>query len=163
MTASTSGAPTQGDLRAEVLRLSAEQADRFARTESPVLWEGAAFYPLKRMGVRPQKLQTEAACVLRFTDDGMATCVVKASGELVWSAHLDPPNQWKFSGVTFAFVRVADHTYTTIKTPFCANLSADMAVPYTGFIKMFGGYKERGALKRLLQAREAHRPPPSGS
>ena len=160
MAASTSGAPAQGDLRAEVLRLSAEQTDRFAVAGSPVLWEGPAFYPLRRMGVRPQKLQTEAPCWLRITEDGMVTCTVRASGELVWAAQLDPPNQWKFSGVTFAFVRVGDHTSTTRSGPFVANLSADVGVPYTGFGKMFGGYKQRGDLKRLLQGRAPRVPPP---
>ena len=163
MAASTSGAPTQGELRAEVLRLSAEQAERFAVPGSPVLFEGPAFYPVLRMGVRPQKLNYEAPCGLRITEDGMVTCTVRASGELVWSAHLDPPNEWKFSGVTFAFVRVGDHTYTTTKGPFVANLSPDMSIPFVGFFKMFGGYKQRGELKRVLQARQAPGAGPPGT
>jgi hypothetical protein len=153
-------APAQGDLRAEVLRLSSEQAERFGVRDSPVLFEGPAWYPLLRMGVRPQKLNYEAACWLRITEDGMVTLTVRASGELVWSAHLDPPNEWKFSGVTFAFVRVLDHTYTTRSGPFVANLSSDMSTPYTGFFKMRGGYKQRGELKKLLQGRAPRVPPP---
>ena len=157
MAASSSGAPTPSELRDEVVRLSAEQSERFAVRDSPVLFECAAYYPVRRMGVRPQKLNHEAACWLRITGDGLATCTVTASGELVWSAHLDPPNEWKLSGVTFAFVRVSDHAYTTRSGPFVANLSADIATPYVGFFKMFQGYKRRGELKRLLRAREAQR------
>lgn len=148
-------APTQGDLRAEVLRLSAEQVQRFSVRGSPALWEGAAFYPLLRMGVRPQKLNYEAPCWLCITRDGMVTLTVKASGEMVWSAHLDPPNEWKFSGVTFAFVRVGDQRYSTSKGPFVANLSPDMGTPFVGLFKMRGGYKQRSALRRIVQARVA--------
>jgi hypothetical protein len=163
MAASTLGAPIPSERRAEVVRLSAEQSERFAVRDSPVLFECAAYYPVRRMGVRQQKLNYEAACWLRITEDGLATCTVTASGELVWSAHLDPPNQWKFSGVTFAFVRVGEHTYTTRSGPFVANLSADIATPFVGFFKMFRGYTQRGELKRVLRAREAQRPAPPTS
>ena len=149
------------DERAEVLRLSAEQAARFAAMGSPVLFEAAAYYPLIRMGVRPSAGSYEVDCWLRITEDGMAACTLTTSGELVWSAHLDPPNQWKFSGVTFAFVRVEDHPYAARKGAFVANLSADVATPVVGFFKMFHGFRLRGALKRVLQARQAGGPAPA--
>src|SRR5215469_9942706 len=123
MAASSPGAST-GDERVEVLRLSAEQAERFAVMGSPILFEAPAFYPHIQMGVRPRAGHYEAACCLRITEDGMATCMVTESRELVWAAHLDAPNQWKFSGVTFAFVRVGDHPYAAKKGAFAANLSA---------------------------------------
>jgi hypothetical protein len=160
MAASSPGASAD-DERAEVLRLSAEQAECFGVAGSPALFEAAAFYPLIQMGVRPHAGNYEVDCWLRITRDGMATCTVTASGELVWSAHLDPPNQWKFSGVTFAFVRVADHPYATRNGAFVANLSADVAAPVVGFFKMFHGFRQRGALKRVLQARLAGGPGPA--
>ncbi len=106
------------------------------------------------MGVRPHPGRYEAACRLRITEDGMATCTVRATGELVWSAHLDPPNQWKFSGVSFAFARVGDHPYATRHGAFAANLSGDVATPVVGLFKMFHGLRQRGALNRILQARQ---------
>ena len=149
------------DERVEVLRVSAEQAERFASTGSPVLFETPAFYPHIRMGVRPRPGHYEAECCLRVTEDGMATCMVTASGELVWAAHLDAPNQWKFSGVTFAFVRVGDHPYRAKKGAFAANLSAGVATPVVGLTKIFHGWRQREALKRVLQARPAAGPAPA--
>lgn len=153
MAASPPGASADGE-RAEVLRLSAQQAERFAVAGSPVLFESEAFYPLIRMGVRPRAGHYEVTCRLRITEDGMATCTVAETGELVWAAHLDPPNEWKFSGVTFAFVLVVDHPYTTKKGAFVANLSAGIATPVVGFFKMFHGFRQRGALKHVLEARQ---------
>lgn len=144
-----------------MLRLSAQQAERFAVAGSPVLFESEAFYPLIRMGVRPRAGHYEVACRLRITRDGMATCTIGSSGELVWSAHLDPPNQWKFSGVSFAFVRVGDHPYTKKRDAFTVNLSAGMATPVVGFFKMFHGFRQRGALQRVLHARQAGGPAPA--
>jgi len=91
----------------------------------------------------------------------MATCTVSATAELVWSAHLDPPNQWKFSGASFAFVRVGDHPYTTRHGAFAANLSADVATPVVGFFKLFHGFRQRGALKRVLDGRRPGGPAPA--
>jgi hypothetical protein len=160
MAASSSGAHAD-DERAEVLRLSAQQAGRFAVAGSPVLFEVPAFYHLIRMGVRPHPGSYEVACQLRITQDGMATCTVSATGELVWSAHLDPPNKWKFSGVTFAFVKVDDHPYATRHGAFAANLSAGVATPVVGFFKMFHGFRQRGALQRALRARQHGGPAPA--
>ncbi|HEX4174322.1 MAG TPA: hypothetical protein VHY81_00295 [Acidimicrobiales bacterium] len=160
MASSSSGASAD-DERAEVLRLSAQQTGRFAVAGSPVLFEAPAFYPLIRMGVRPHPGSYEVACWLRITQDGMAMCTVSATGELVWSAHLDPPNQWKFSGPSFAFVRVGDHPYTTRHGAFAANLSAGVATPVVGFFKLFHGFRQRGALKRVLDARRPGGPAPA--
>ncbi len=157
MAASSPGASAD-DERAEVLRLSAEQAERFAVVGSPVLFEAPAFYPLIRMGVRPRAGSYDVDCWLRITGDGMATCTLTASGELVWSAHLDRPNRWKFSGVTFAFVRVGDHPYATKNGAFVANLSAHVATPVAGFFKLFHGFRQRGALQQVLRARQAGGP-----
>jgi len=162
MAASSPGASAD-DERSEVLRLSAEQAERFAAVGSPVLFEADAFYPLIRMGVRPRAGHYETDCWLRITEDGMATCTVTTSGELVWSAHLDHPNQWKFSGVTFAFVRVGDHPYAARNGAFVANLSAHVATPVLGFFKMFHGFRQRSALKRVLRARQSGGPPSATS
>jgi hypothetical protein len=162
MAASPAGASADDD-RAEVLALSAQQAERFAVEGSPVLFEAPAFYPHIRMGVRPRAGSYDAACVLRITQDGMATCTLKASGELVWAAHLDPPNRWRFLGVSFAFVNVGDHPYAARHGAFAANLSSDVASPVVGIFKVFHGFKQRGALKRVLQARQVGGPaPPTG-
>jgi hypothetical protein len=151
----TPGAPAQGDKRAEMLQMSAEQSERFGAEGSPVIYESPAFYPLLRMGVRPGRRNPEVACELRITEDGMVTCTVQGNGELVWSAHLDPPNEWKLSGVTFVFVRVADHTFTTRGGPFVANLSPNMGVPFVGFFQMFGGFKQRKELLGVLTERRS--------
>ena len=160
MAASPAGASADDD-RAEVLALSAQQAERFAVEGSPVLFEAPAFYPHIRMGVRPHPGRYEAACRLRITEDGMATCTVRATGEIVWAAHLDSPNQWKFSGVSFAFVRVGDHPYTARHGAFAANLSSDVATPVVGVFKVFHGFRQRGALKRVLEARRPGGPAPA--
>ena len=160
MAASPPGASAD-DERAEVLRLSADQARRFSVAGSPVLFEAPAFYPHIRMGVRPRAGHYEAACLLRVTEDGMATCAVAANGELVWAAHLDAPNHWKFSGVTFAFVRVGDHPYVAKRGAFAANLSAGVATPVVGLFKVFHGFRQRGALKRVLHARRHGGPAPA--
>ena len=144
-----------------MLRASAHQVERFAVADSPVLFEADAFYPLIRMGVRPRAGHYEVACWLRITEDGMATCTVRSSGELVWSAHLDPPNQWKFSGVSFAFVRVGDHPYTPRHGAFAVNLSPGIATPVVGLVKVFHGFRQRGALTRVLHARQAGGPAPA--
>lgn len=145
-----------------MLRLSAAQAERFAVMGSPILFEAPAFYPHIRMGVRPRAGHYEAACCLRVTEDGMATCMVTETGELVWAAHLDAPNQWKFSGVTFAFVRVSDHPYAAKRGAFAANLSAAVATPVIGIFKIFHGFRQRGALKRVLEERQAGGSAPAG-
>jgi hypothetical protein len=77
--------------------------------------------------------------------------VVRASG---------PPNQWKFSGASFAFVRLGDHPYTTRHGALAANLSAGVATPVVGFFKLFHGFRQRGALKRVLDARDPAAPLP---
>lgn len=160
MAASPTGASSD-DEHVEVLRLSAAQAERFAVIGSPILFEAPAFYPHIRMGVRPRAGHYEAACCLRVTEDGMATCMVTQSGDLVWAAHLDAPNQWKFSGVTFAFVRVGDHPYPAKRGAFAANLSAGVATPVVGIFKVFHGFRQRGALKKVLRARHASGPAPT--
>lgn len=160
MAASPPGASAD-DERIEVLRLSAHQAETFAVAGSSIVFEAEAFYPLIRLGIRPRAGHYEVTCRLRITEDGMATCTVAESGELVWAAHLDPPNEWKFSGVSFAFVRVEGHPYAAKKGAFTANLSHGIATPLVGLFHLPHGFRQRGALSRVLHARQAGGPAPT--
>jgi hypothetical protein len=60
--------------------------------------------------------------------------------------------------VSFGFVRVGDHAYTTKRGVFAANLSAGVATPVIGLFKMFHGFRQRAALKWVLHARQAGGP-----